>query len=70
MHKARNTLPIARQRASGFIIPMVKSNNVVTLGDNDVIAAEIKSDLNRILRMYPFLKYQKDDNSLYCTMPT
>ena len=64
MHKARNTLPIGGERASGFRIPMVKSNNVVTLGDNDVIAAEIKSDLNCILHMYPFLKYQKDRNSL------
>ena len=70
MHKARNTLPVVRQRASGFRIPMVKSNNVVILGDNDAIAAEIKSDLNRILLIYPFLKYQKDRNSLYCTMPT
>ena len=70
MHKARNTLPVARQRASGFRMPMVKSNNVVILGDNYVIAAEIKSDLNCILHMYPFLKYQKDRNSLYCMMPT
>ena len=70
MPKARNTLPIARERANTFRMPMVKGNNVVTLGDNDVIAVEIKSDLNRILRKYPNLKYQKDRNSLYCTMPT
>ena len=70
MHKARNTLPIAGQRANTFRMPMVKSDNIVTLDDNDAIAAEIKSDLNCILHMYPFLKYQKDRNSLYCTMPT
>ena len=70
MHKVRNTLLIGGQRANTIRMSMVKSNNVVTLGDNDVIAAEIKSDLNRTLRMYPNLKYQKDRNSLYCTMPT
>ena len=36
MHKVRNTLPIGRERANAFRMPMVKENIGVTLGDEDI----------------------------------